>query len=256
MKMDMKKIGRIILLLLGILGILDTVIVSAYVNGMDLGVLLPSVIGFACIVWSFKPFYEKYLQKVNPVFRRITYWCSLLFLFFFIIVEGCIILGGIYSQYPDEKPDYIVVLGAGIYPDGSPTLTLEKRLLLSIDFAKQHPDAYIVVSGGQGKNEPKPEAHAMAEYLVDRGIDSRRIIIEDRSTSTMENFKYTRELIGDNKTIAFVTNNFHVFRSTILARRNGLNAYGYGTSTPGIVLINCYLREFFAMVKSFLFDHP
>lgn len=256
MKMNRKKIRSIILVLIGVTGILDTIIVSAFVNGIDLGVVLPSIIGLACIVWSMKPFYEKYLNRINPVLRRIAYWCFLLFVFFFITVEGCIILGGIYIHNSDVKPDYILILGAGIYEDGSPTLTLENRLQTGMDFAARYPDAYIVVSGGQGKNEPVPEAQAMAEYMIDRGMDPDRIIIEDKSTSTMENFKFTKELIDDSKKIVFITNDFHVFRSTMLAGRNGLDAYGYGTSTPGIVLVNCYLREFFAMVKSFIFDHP
>lgn len=256
MRMKNKRIGRAILFVIGVLGILDTIIVRAVVQGMDLGVFMPSVIGLACIVWSLKPLYEKYLNKINPVLRGITYWCFILFMFFFIILEGCIVLGGIFNQNPENNPDYILILGAGIYGDGSPTLTLEKRLQLGLELAKQHPDAYIVVSGGQGRNEPMPEALAMAYYLADRGINPGRIIIEDKSTSTMENFKYSKELIDAGKKIAFITNDFHIFRSTMLARRNGLDVYGCGTSTPGIVLINCYLREFFAMVKSFIFDHP
>ena len=157
MKMNGKKVWRVILFVIGILGMLDTVIVSAFVNGMDLGVILPSVIGVACIAWSFKPLYEKYLHRINPTLRRITYWGFLLFLFFFIIVEGCIILGGTFIKHADVKPDYILVLGTGINVDGSPTLTLEKRLQWGIDYAKQHPDAYIVVSGGQGKMNPCPK---------------------------------------------------------------------------------------------------
>ncbi|AGC67770.1 hypothetical protein Cst_c07660 [Thermoclostridium stercorarium subsp. stercorarium DSM 8532] len=256
MEMKKGKIYRIILIIIGVIGILDTIVVRDFVNGMDLGVLLPSLIGIACILWSLKPMYEKYLNKVNPVLRRIVYWCFLLFLFLFITVEGAIVLGGKYIRDYDIKPDYILVLGAGIYADGNPTPALEERLLLSIDYANRYPEAYIVVSGGQGKNEPVPEAHAMAQYLIRKGISPDRIIIEDKATSTMENFKFTKELIDSGKKIAFITNDFHVLRSTMLARRNGLDAYGYGTPTPGIVLINCYLREFFAMVKSFLFDHP
>lgn len=252
--MKNKKISGFILLAAGILGILDTIIVRAFVQGMDLGTLLPSVIGIILIIFSFKPFWEKYLEKIHPLFRRVVYWGFLLFLTVFIVAEGCIILGAVYTQKPDKQPEYVVVLGAGIREDGSPTLSLANRLNWSIEYAIENPGTSIVVSGGQGKNEPVPEAQAMARYLADRGVDSNRIILEERSTSTMENFKYTKELIGDQKEIAFVTNDFHVFRSTILAARNGFKAYGYGTPTPGIVLINSYLREFFALVKSLLFD--
>ena len=70
----------------------------------------------------------------------------------------------------------------------------------------------------------------------------------------MENFKYSKELIGEQKEIAFITSDFHIFRSSILTRRNGLKGYGYATPTPGIVLVNCYIREFFALFKSLVFD--
>ena len=125
MEKNTKNVFRIILFIAGIAGILDTLVVSTFVNGMDLGVVLPLVIGVACIVWSLKPLYEKHLQKINPALRRITYWAFMLFLFFFIVVEGCIILGGIYIQNADVEPDYILVLGTGINADGSPSLTLE-----------------------------------------------------------------------------------------------------------------------------------
>lgn len=252
--MKQKRIKSIIFLIVGIIGILDTIIVRAYVQGMDLGTLLPAILGIIFIFYSFRPQWEKYIKKINPFITRFVYWCFLLFIVIFVVAEGCIILGSIYAPKPSEQPDYVIILGSGIKPDGSPTLTLINRLEMGITYANQFPDTVIVVSGGQGGNEPMPEAEAMARYLKDRGVDPNRIIIEDHSTSTMENFKYTKELIGDQKEIAFITNDFHVFRSGILARRNGFNAYGYGTHTPGIVLVNCYLREFFALVKSLIFD--
>jgi uncharacterized SAM-binding protein YcdF (DUF218 family) len=250
------EIRQIILFIIGILGILDTIIVRAYVQGMDLGAFLPAIIGIACIILSLKPLYERHISRIHPIIRRFVYWSFMLFLFVFILLESCIIFGGIYQPSTDTEPEYLVVLGCGIKPDGSPTLALKNRLDLSMKYAKEHPDTYIVMSGGQGPNEPMPEAHAMAYYLIDRGINPERIIIEDRSSSTMENFKYTKQILGENDEIAFITNNFHVFRSNILAKRNGFTAYGYGAPTPGIVLINSYLREFFAIVKSLIFDHP
>lgn len=248
------KLKQYILLGIGVIGILDTIVVRLFVQGMDLGTMLPAMIGVFLIFYSFKPRWEKYLKKLNPVFPRLIYWSFVLALTVFIIAEGCIILGGIYSQKPDKQPKYVIVLGAGIKPDGTPTLTLLNRLEKSISYANEHTDTYIIVSGGKGKNEPVPEGQAMADYLVRRGVDPKRIIIEDKSTSTMENFKYSKPLMGDTNEVAFITNNFHVFRATILAGRNGLKAYGYGTPTPGIVLVNSYLREFFALFKSLAVD--
>lgn len=253
--MKKKKIRFYIFLFIGIIGILDTILVRVYVQGMDLGALLPAFIGVLFIFFAFKPRWEKYLVKLHPLVKRTIYWGFLLFLVMFIIVEGCIILGSIYTPVPANQPAYVIVLGAGIKADGSPTLSLVNRLERGVTYAAEHPDTTIIVSGGQGSNEPMPEAQAMAQYLKNRGVDPKRIIIEDKSTSTMENFKYSKELIGDQKEIAFITNEFHIFRSCILARRNGLTAYGYGSPTPGIVLVNCYLREFFALIKSLAVDY-
>lgn len=253
----MKKadVRNLLFLVLGFIGIADTIIVRAYVQVMDLGVLLPSVIGVFFIFLYLRPLWEKYYIKLNHVIKRIIYWGFLVFLVIFIVAEGCIILGGIYKPSPEKQPEYVVVLGAGILENGMPTLSLANRLELCIDYAAEYPDTKIVVSGGQGRTEPMSEAEAMARYLVDRGVEPDRIILEDRSTSTMENFKYTREIIGDVGEISFITNDFHVFRSRMLAKRNGFNAYGYGAPTPGIVLVNCYMREFFALIKSLLLDH-
>lgn len=247
------KIKQVLLLGIGLLGVLDTLVVRLFVQGMDFGTIMPAIIGIVLILYSFKPFWEKYI-KVNPFFRKLAYWLFLVMLTVFIIAEGCIILGGIYSPEPENQPEYVIVLGAGVKEDGTPTLTLLNRLEKCITYANEHSETYIVVSGGQGKKEPESEGHAMAKYLIERGINPERIIIEDKSTSTMENFKFSKMLIDNVKEIAFITNDFHVFRSTILARRNGFKAYGYGTPTPGIVLINSHLREFFALFKSLIFD--
>ena len=252
--MNKIKIKQILLLGIGVLGIIDTLVVRLFVQGMDLGTILPAIIGFFLIFYSLKPTWERYLKNVNPFFRKLTYWAFLLTLTVFVIVEGCIIIGSVYSPEPEIKPEYVIVLGAGIKEDGTPTLTLLNRLEKCVTYAGENPEAYIVVSGGQGRNEPEPEGQAMAKYLVARGVSSERIIIEDKSTSTMENFNFSKKLINDVKEVDFITNDFHIFRATILAGRNGLKAYGYGTPTPGIVLINCYLREFFALFKSLIFD--
>ncbi|HAA25898.1 MAG TPA: YdcF family protein [Ruminiclostridium sp.] len=255
MKVKRLNIPNLIFLVLGFIGIADTIIVRVFVQNMDLGVLLPSVIGVFFIILYLRPLWDKYYIKLNNVIKRIIYWGFLVFLIIFIIVEGCIILGGVYKPRPEQQPEYVVVLGAGILGNGMPTLSLANRLERCIEYAAEHPDTKIIVSGGQGRTEPMTEAEAMARYLVDRGVEPERIILEDRSTSTMENFKYTREIIGEVDEIAFITNNFHIFRSGMLAKRNGFKAYGYGAPTPGIVLVNSYLREFFALIKSLLLDY-
>ncbi len=86
----------------------------------------------------------------------------------------------------------------------------------------------MVVSGGKGSGEKITEAKAMKDYLIKNGIDKNRIIEEDKSTNTYENFKYSKLKIEERSQrklsdlkVKIVTTDFHVLRSKILAYRNG-----------------------------------
>ncbi len=153
---------------------------------------------------------------------------------------------------------WLVVLGCGIKPDGTPSWALANRLDAALDYVRENPETRVVVSGGQGSNEPIPEALSMARYLQARGIPATEILLEDRSTSTMENFQFSREILQahgwDGEPILFATNDFHLFRSRLLARRNGFDAYGIGAPTPLPIRPNAYIRESVALFKSLAFD--
>jgi uncharacterized SAM-binding protein YcdF (DUF218 family) len=99
----------------------------------------------------------------------------------------------------------------------------------------------------------------MEEYLIKHGVPKEQIIQEDKSTSTRENFEFSRRLMNvpDDETmkIVFITNDFHVFRSRILAKRFGFEGYAISAPTPRVILVNSYLREFFAFVKSMVVDY-
>lgn len=172
----------------------------------------------------------------------------------FIMIEGVII----FSSKSEEtaRVDYLVILGAGL--NGKQlSLALQSRVEKGLEYLKSNPDISVVVSGGQGFGEEITEAEAMKKYLVDRGIQEERIIKEEKSTSTMENFKYTKEILNhksEELRVLIVTNDFHMFRSKLLARRNGFISYGMPSKTPRSILLNCYVREYFAVVKSLVLD--
>lgn len=174
----------------------------------------------------------------------------------FVLIEGLIILNaGMKSQ---KKGDYLIILGAGV--NGStPSRSLNNRLYKALEYLNSHPEIKVVLSGGQGKGEDISEAEAMRQYLLKHGIKESSMIIEDRSTSTFENIKYTKEILHDidgrdNIELLIVTGGFHIFRSLFLARRQGFEAFGVPAKTPRTVLLKCYLREYFAVIKSFIVD--
>lgn len=262
--MNNKQRGRRIfaafLIILGILLCMNTIFAHNYSNDWNFGVIMPSVIGLCCFAFS-----AILLRTKGPVIKKkglriafiaVFIICSL----FFIAVEALIIADPItHGKQQAGKVDTVIVLGCGIWPDGRPTLALAMRLNKAIEYYEENPHVNIIVSGGQGPNEPYPEALAMKEYLINHGIPDEKIIKEDKSTSTRENFEYSRRLmnISDDKIekIVFITNDFHVFRARILARRFGFEAYAIAAPTPSVIILNSYLREFFAFVKSMLVDY-
>jgi len=190
------------------------------------------------------------------IFRIIISIGLAVFLISFILIEGIIIYNG--ARPDTAKSDYLIVLGAGM-KGSRPSLELRGRLDKSLEYIESHPDINVVVSGGQGSGEDMSEAQFMRQYLINHGVPAENIICEDKSTSTYENIVYSKKLIEradkrKNIKLTIVTNDFHIFRSEFLARREGFIAYGYPTGTPIYIIPNHYLREYFAVIKSALFD--
>ena len=103
----------------------------------------------------------------------------------------------------------------------------------------------------QGANEPHSEAQGMYDYLVKKGIDKERIIMEDRSTNTSENIAFSSVFLDmENDRVGIVTNNFHVFRGVHLAKHQGIR-YVCGIAAPSDIyfLLNNMIREFFGILK-------
>ena len=168
-----------------------------------------------------------------------------------VITQG-LAISSFGSKGPDDL-DYIVVLGAQVRDDG-PSIVLRNRLDTAAGYLQANPQTQCIVSGGQGFNEPEPEAHVMARYLVDKGIDPARITIEDKSANTMENIQNSMAFIDpDADQVGIVTNNFHVFRGTAIARKQGI-AHAFGIAAPSSpwYLPNNLLRETFGISKDFL----
>lgn len=174
----------------------------------------------------------------------------------FLVLEGLIIAGA--AKQDREPADYLLVLGAGLRGDEM-SLTLQNRMDTALAYESGET---IVVSGGQGHNELIPEAEAMGDYLVEQGIPESRIIREERSTSTMENLLYSKELIEKDSgkpitelRIRIVSSDFHAFRIRMLAKRAGYGEIGCcGAETPAWTVPSSYIREAAALVKSFFLD--
>lgn len=170
----------------------------------------------------------------------------------------CVTLALQAREFDDEgQPDldYIVVLGALVRDDG-PSVVLRYRLDTAYDYLVENERTLCVVSGGRGANEPAPEAEVMAAYLVDRGIDPKRIVLEGESENTVENLKNSMSLMEGAGSFGIVTNDFHVYRSVAIARKLGAQgACGISAPSNPFFLPNNMMRESLGIAKDFAFGN-
>lgn len=188
----------------------------------------------------------------------------------FLSVEGIVFSAG--RKAPAGEAEYVIVLGAQVRGE-VPTLVLSARIKAAAEYLTEHPEAVAVASGGKGDGENISEAEAIRRGLVRLGISEDRILLEDRSTSTAENLRFSAEVIqryekekyglqeetplcGTNasairfvsKNVVLVTNDFHVFRAVKLAKNLGYtDVSGLGATEFFAVTIQYYVREFFAI---------
>jgi uncharacterized SAM-binding protein YcdF (DUF218 family) len=152
--------------------------------------------------------------------------------------------------------DFVIVLGAGLRPDGGVPPLLASRLdrgqevWAALDQRDPPFPPMLIVSGGKGSDERQSEASAMASYLVDRGFPAGRLLFEDQSRSTEENLVLSKAIMDEVRPDAqatVVTSDFHAFRAALLARRLGLRAQVTGARVAAYYRPSAALREFAAV---------
>ncbi len=165
---------------------------------------------------------------------------------------------------PSFDKDYIIILGCSIRKDGTVTPLLRGRADRALWFARKQKestgkDIIFVASGGQGDDEVVSEAEAIKRYLLESGVEPDHILLEDKSTTTYENMKFSYKLIREDyekKTgtvkevkapeIVFSTTGYHVFRSGHIAVCQGIMTAGIGCRTKWYFYVNALIREFVA----------
>jgi len=198
-------------------------------------------------------------KKRFLILRKTAYVLFSICIFTLIIVESLIYYYG-HKRY-QYSSDVIVILGARLY--GSvPSPSLQERLDRGHAYLLENEDALVVVTGGMGDGEDIPEAEAMKSYLLNKGIAEERILLENKSSNTFENIIFSKLVLKEHfpdfdfeqTKIGIVTNDYHVFRGVMMAKRFGLNAEGVPAKTPPTTLLKGYLREYFGVLKYIFID--
>lgn len=154
-----------------------------------------------------------------------------------------------------EKSDCIIILGCKVY-GSTPSPFLAARLDEGLRLYNRGYGGYIIVSGGKGSGENISEALAMKSYLISKGVDSSRIIMEDESMSTMANLINSSRIMKKEgfETAVIVSNKFHLKRASLMAEKQNIHGSysGVFVSNYKIHELKGYIREIPAIWKYYL----
>ena len=156
---------------------------------------------------------------------------------------------------PAAEADTVIVLGCKVDRNG-PSRMLRERLDAAYDYLQENTDAVVIVTGGQGSDEPEPEGTAMQKYLVKKGIDAGRIYVEDKSESTRENLINAESIMQENRLSApvlIVTNKFHVLRARMIANSLSIEASTLPAPTDLFFFGAYYIRELYGVLYQIVF---
>lgn len=222
-------------------------------EGFSLPNVLPALFALAIVAWiigipvGIGISHSRVVISLSALLLVLGLW------FFFSFV-ALLVYSWFYRRLPRKRRfDYIIIHGAGLRGE-EPTPLLRGRIDKALELWKaQGAHAILIPSGGQGSDEVISEAEAMARYLSSRGVPQDSILLEDRSTTTMENLLFAKHLLEARGLgayrCAFVTSDYHVFRTSLYASKVGLKGDGIGSKTAGYYFPTAFIREFIAITK-------
>lgn len=153
----------------------------------------------------------------------------------------------------DDECEYLMILGCNIIGEDTPSKQLVDRMDRAVEYLYSHQNTLAVACGGCFRSKQTvSEAEIIKKYLVNKGINENRILLEDKSTTTYENFQFALRIIREhsgnsinNTRIAFLTSDYHIFRSGIIAKQSGIgNVLKVSATTHG-KSVKSYIREYF-----------
>lgn len=242
---SLHQIFKYTFLLLGAAFTVNAVVATVLTN-MHIGIIMTYILGVLFIICGI------FFRKVNENLKWTIICISLV-----AVLVLTSFISFLYTYGNTDTVTYtedaIIVFGAGIRGEAL-SENLTNRLNAAVTYHEKNPNAFIVVSGGQGPEEDITEALAMEKYLVGQGIPQNKILKEEQATSTAENFQYSKELLEDvfeeNLSVAFITNDYHVYRAQNIGKTVGFESLTYcHNATPWYLIVPSTLREILAVLK-------
>ncbi len=252
-----KKKGKVILIILGIIFFLW--FGNTFTRGIfNMGNTTGAVISCAMIIYGI--FMDRIKEGIKNLWKKRAGKVTIIAVMAIVAVilvlagvtMGCMISG--WTKSP-ENNSVLVVLGCQVRGE-TPSLMLEERLNAAEKYLVSNPDAVCIVSGGKGTGEDISEAECMYRWLTSHGIKEERIYKEDKSTSTDENIRFSKQIIDEKKlgtSISIATNEFHEYRAGKIAEKYGLSHGSVPAPTAWWLIPTYYVREMYGILAEKLF---
>ena len=190
-----------------------------------------------------------------------NHWLNIFFIFviysyiiFGFAFAGFLLYSLLYNFIPKGKNyDFIIIHGAGLLNGERVTPLLKRRIDKAVEAFKKSRNSNIklIASGGQGADEKISEARAIFNYLMEEtDVPGEAVLMEDQSKTTYQNLLFSKKLgesLVETPRFLFVTNDYHVFRTSTYAKKIGIRGDGLGCSTASYYLPSAFIREYVAL---------
>lgn len=225
----------------------------------NIGNIFGMAVGLALILVFV--FYEKLTDLLKKLSDSKTGKCLIalfltaiiIFFSLFTVTLSKVILASRYTA-KDEKT--VIVLGC-LVRGTVPSLQLQKRCDAAAEYLLNNPDAVAILTGGQGEDEDISEAQCLFMLMKEKGIDEKRLYIEDKSTSTDENISFAKKIIEENNLstdVAIATSAYHEKRACMIAEKYSLSASSIPASSDFFSIPTYFTREVIAVWAMIIFE--
>ena len=246
--------GRIVLIVLGVLVGLWFLIPVPLTGTVNIGTVTGLALGALLLVYGiWQPQIHRLIQAGwHSVAGRIVEIILLIVAAGIIALAAATAVAMISGTARSPQPDStVIVLGARVYGD-KVSRSMKGRLDAAISYLNDNPGSACIVSGGRGDDEIVTEASVMYRYLMEHGISEDRIYIEDESTDTEENLRFSKKIIQEQQLkdhVALATNDYHAYRAKTYARREGIEAEVIPAPTIWWLWPTSVVREMYGILE-------
>lgn len=193
---------------------------------------------------------------------------KILSIVFSVIIGYFVVTAAIYVPFVvkdaktpyNDSCDYLMILGNQVVDEATPSPLMIERVERAVEYLKVNTECKVVVCGGITTDvQTITEAALMKKLLTESGINPNRIILEDSSTTTFENFEFAKKVIESHSgkniadvKVAFLSSDYHIHRATLIAEHFGFKDIGKVSCVTKDGFAKTVVREYFVAYDLFI----